>query len=99
MSEPALHRPGRACGLVFRWTIYALLLVLCAVANAGVVGSQATNSATPPPLPGKSATPEVATGAGSPYRGVVTFGGLPLPGATIKATQGAKTATAVSDQQ
>jgi hypothetical protein len=37
--------------------------------------------------------------AGSPYRGVVTFGGLPLPGATIKATQGTKTATAVSDQQ
>ncbi len=37
--------------------------------------------------------------AGSPYRGVVTFGGLPLPGATIKATQGAKTATVVSDQQ
>jgi trimeric autotransporter adhesin len=35
----------------------------------------------------------------SPYRGVVTFGGLPLPGATIKATQGAKTATAISDQQ
>jgi hypothetical protein len=37
--------------------------------------------------------------AGSPYRGVVRFGGLPLPGATIKATQGSKTATAVSDQQ
>ena len=37
--------------------------------------------------------------AGSPYRGVVTFGGLPLPGATIEAKQGAKTATAVSDQQ
>jgi hypothetical protein len=37
--------------------------------------------------------------AGSPYRGVVTFGGLPLPGATIEATQGTKTATAVSDQQ
>src|ERR1700677_53089 len=41
--------------------------------------------------------------AGSPYRGVVTFGGLPLPGATIrathKATEGTETATAVSDQQ
>src|ERR1700677_495961 len=41
--------------------------------------------------------------AGSPYRGVVTFGGLPLPGATITAThnttEGTKTATAVSDQQ
>src|SRR5580692_8406190 len=37
--------------------------------------------------------------AGSPYRGVVTFGGLPLPGATIKATEGTKTVTAVSDQQ
>jgi hypothetical protein len=37
--------------------------------------------------------------AGSAYRGVVTFGGLPLPGATIKATHGTKTETAVSDQQ
>jgi hypothetical protein len=37
--------------------------------------------------------------AGSPYRGVITFGGLPLPGATIKATQGTKTETAASDQQ
>ncbi len=34
----------------------------------------------------------------SPYRGVVTFGGLPLPGATVTATQGAKTFTAVTDQ-
>ncbi len=36
--------------------------------------------------------------AASPYRGVVTYGGLPLPGATITATQGTKTLTAVSDQ-
>ena len=34
----------------------------------------------------------------SPYHGVVTFGGLPLPGAAITATQGTKTFTAVSDQ-
>jgi len=39
-----------------------------------------------------------ALGAASPFRGVVTFGGLPLPGATVTATQGAKTVTAVSDQ-
>jgi trimeric autotransporter adhesin len=39
-----------------------------------------------------------AFAAASPYRGVVTFGGLPLPGATITATQGGKTLTAVSDQ-
>ena len=38
-----------------------------------------------------------ATAAASPFRGVVTFGGLPLPGATITATQGTKTETAVSD--
>jgi hypothetical protein len=31
------------------------------------------------------------------YRGVVTFGGLPVPGAIITATQGAKKFTAVSD--
>ena len=39
-----------------------------------------------------------AFAAASPYRGVVTFGGLPLPGATVTATQGAKTFTAVTDQ-
>jgi hypothetical protein len=39
-----------------------------------------------------------APAAALPYRGVVTFGGLPLPGATIAATQGAKTETAVSDE-
>ncbi len=33
----------------------------------------------------------------STYRGVVTFGGLPLPGATVTATQGGKTFTAVAD--
>jgi hypothetical protein len=38
-----------------------------------------------------------ALAAASPWRGVVTFGGLPLPGATITATQGATTLTAVSD--
>ena len=38
-----------------------------------------------------------ALAAASPYRGVVTFGGLPLPGATITATQGTTTKTAVSD--
>lgn len=38
-----------------------------------------------------------ALAAASPYRGVVTFGGLPLPGATITATQGTKIETAVSD--
>jgi hypothetical protein len=38
-----------------------------------------------------------AKAAASQYRGVVTFGGLPLPGATITATQGATTLTAVSD--
>src|SRR6185437_556976 len=35
--------------------------------------------------------------AASPYRGVVTFGGLPLPGAIITATEGGKTLTAVAD--
>jgi hypothetical protein len=36
--------------------------------------------------------------AAAPYRGVVTYGGLPLPGATVTATQGTKTLTTVSDQ-
>lgn len=34
----------------------------------------------------------------APYRGVVTYGGMPLPGATVTATQGVKTLTTVSDQ-
>ena len=36
---------------------------------------------------------------GAEYHGQVKFGGLPLPGATITATQGDKTFTAVSDLQ
>jgi len=36
--------------------------------------------------------------AASPYSGQVTFGGLPLPGATIRATRGADVFTATSDQ-
>jgi len=38
-----------------------------------------------------------ALAAASPWRGVVTFGGLPLPGASVTATQGTTTVTAVSD--
>jgi hypothetical protein len=34
----------------------------------------------------------------SEYHGQVTFGGLPVPGATVTATQGTKSFTAVSDQ-
>ena len=36
--------------------------------------------------------------AASEYRGQVTLGGLPLPGATVTVTQGTKKFTAVSDQ-
>ena len=35
----------------------------------------------------------------SEYRGQVTFGGLPLPGATVTATQGNQKATATTDRQ
>ena len=37
--------------------------------------------------------------AAADYRGQVTFGGLPVPGATVTATQGDKKATAISDSQ
>src|SRR5580692_9990590 len=37
--------------------------------------------------------------AASPHHGVVTFGGLPVPGATITVTQGDKKLVAVADQQ
>src|SRR5271163_3512987 len=36
--------------------------------------------------------------AASDYHGQVTFGGLPLPGATVTVTQGTKKDTAISDQ-
>src|ERR1700677_1575219 len=36
--------------------------------------------------------------AASEYRGIVTFGGMPLRGVSITARQGAKTVTVVSDQ-
>jgi hypothetical protein len=35
----------------------------------------------------------------SPHHGVVTFGGLPVPGATVTVTQGDKKLVAVTDQQ
>ena len=37
--------------------------------------------------------------AASEYHGQVTFGGLPVPGATVTATQGDKKVTAITDQQ
>src|ERR1700730_10169213 len=43
-----------------------------------------------------TAFPCIATA--SEYRGQVTFGGLPLPGATVTVTQGTKKMTAVTDQ-
>ena len=36
---------------------------------------------------------------GSEYYGQVTFGGVPVPGATVIATQGSKTVSAVSDER
>ena len=42
------------------------------------------------------AFPSVA--AASEYHGQVTFGGFPLPGATVTVTQGTKKVTTVSDQ-
>jgi hypothetical protein len=95
MSEAAPRQRGRIRGLGLACI---LLLPHCAMAQAGAAAPQATNS-TPPALPAApAAAPSgAALAAASPYRGVVTFGGLPLPGATITATQGTKTETAVSD--
>jgi len=39
-----------------------------------------------------------ALACASPYRGVVTFGGLPLPGVSVTATQNGKTLSAVTDE-
>src|SRR5580704_1628510 len=41
----------------------------------------------------------LATLVAAEYHGQIKFGGLPLPGVTVVATQGGKTLTAVSDQQ
>ena len=40
-----------------------------------------------------------ALAAASEYRGQVTFGGLPVPGATVRATQGGKQSATTTDQQ
>ena len=39
-----------------------------------------------------------STARASGYFGQITFGGLPVPGATITATQGAKTISVTSDE-
>src|SRR5579871_3907309 len=41
----------------------------------------------------------LSTLAGAEHHGQVTFGGLPVPGATVTATQGARTFVGVTDQQ
>src|SRR5579863_4856168 len=41
----------------------------------------------------------VASAAASEYHGQVTFGGLPLPGATVTAIQGDRKIVSVTDQQ
>ena len=38
-------------------------------------------------------------GAPTPYRGQVTFGGLPVPGATVKATRGSSQFSTTTDQE
>jgi hypothetical protein len=78
--------------------VSAFLLARCALAQAGAAAPQTTNP-TPPATPAaQAAAPaDAANALASTYRGVVTFGGLPLPGATVTATQGTKTETAVSD--
>jgi hypothetical protein len=68
------------------------------LAQAGAAAPQATNP-EPPAAPAAQAAAHAGDtlAAASPYRGVVTFGGLPLPGATVTATQGTTTVTVVSD--
>jgi len=95
MSEAAPRRAGRIRGFGM---VCMLLLVLCALAQAAAAAPQATNPALPPLPAGQATAPAGdAAAAASSWRGVVTFGGLPLPGATVTATQGTKTETAVSD--
>jgi len=43
--------------------------------------------------------PDVGVLAAAEHHGQVTFGGLPVPGATVIATQGDKRLTAITDQQ
>jgi hypothetical protein len=96
MSEAAARRTGRVRGLGLACI---LLLACCAVAQTAVAAPQAPNPAPPAAsVPQAAAAPAgSAIAAASPFRGVVTFGGLPLPGATVTATQGTTTKTAISD--
>src|SRR5258706_10979459 len=43
--------------------------------------------------------PDAGVFAASEHHGQVNFGGLPVPGATVTATQGDKRLTAITDQQ
>jgi trimeric autotransporter adhesin len=67
-----------------QFLLFSALLGLCAFASAqtGAGTGQGQASDTP----------------GRAYHGIVTFGGLPLPGATVTATQGSQKFAAVSDQ-
>ena len=96
MGEAAPRRTGRVRGLGLACI---LLLACCAVAQTAVAAPQAPNPAPPAAsVPQAAAAPAgSAIAAASPFRGVVTFGGLPLPGATVTATQGTTTKTAISD--
>ncbi|MGD1062259.1 MAG: carboxypeptidase regulatory-like domain-containing protein [Terracidiphilus sp.] len=98
MSEAAPRRRGRSRGLGLGWVVCVLLVARCALAQAGAAAPQATNP-EPPAAPAAQAAAHAGDtlAAASPYRGVVTFGGLPLPGATVTATQGTTTVTVVSD--
>ena len=82
-----MHRlPHFACAAAW------LALSACAAVH-GQNQPQAAAQSHPQP---QTAAPRAT---GSPYRGVVTFGGLPLPGAAITMTQGTNTETAISDER
>jgi bla regulator protein blaR1 len=49
MSEAAPHRRVEVRGLGWAWAAYALLLMHCAIAQAGAAASQGTNPALPAP--------------------------------------------------
>lgn len=96
------HMPLRRAATV---SILCLLVALSSasgatawqgLANAGQTSPAAAN---PGQTSSAQASPDQASEAhGRAYHGVVTFGGLPLPGATITVAQGAQKLIALSDQ-
>jgi trimeric autotransporter adhesin len=71
-------------------TLLCLLAGFCVFASAAASQDRASQN--------QSSQGQTSENHGREYHGMVSFGGLPLPGATVTASQGSQKSVAVSDQ-